>query len=253
MKAVWAWLGLAAMLVQAAGAEATEDGACAAQQARVEAEAGLLATAKDEFGALRSIGDSALAALRQCPGSARLWYLAARAAEVLEVPSAGQAFAASGGLKEIVAQAAAHAPGSAPVATVAARVDGGSAAARRALALDADYLPARCALAEALAREGAMAQALELVPASAGRGPQHLTRARVLLAAGRHEQAAQEARRAAPGAADELTPRAVSYRDAQEVLGLALLGLNRPTEARQALRAAAAAGSLAAQARLSKP
>src|SRR6266571_3760908 len=69
----------------------------------VEAEVLRVRVAKDDLGAFRAVGDKALSALRLCPQSARLWYLAARSAEVLESPSNGQAFAAEGGLKRIVA------------------------------------------------------------------------------------------------------------------------------------------------------
>lgn len=238
--------GLFASIAQA------QPGQCLRLESGVEADVGMLAMAKDEIGAFRSIGDRALDALLQCPQSARLWYLAARSAEVLENPSGGQAFAASGGLKKIVADALSHAPTSAAVATVSARVEGDSAAARKAFALDPNYAPGRRALAEALAREGAVDEALGLAAAGSRRGPMHLTRARVLLAGGRYPEALREATRVTPAEPDELSPAADLYRDAQEVRGFALLGLNRRAEARKVLRTAASVGSIAAQAQLAR-
>ncbi len=55
-----------------------------------------------------------------------------------------------------------------------------------------------------------------------------------------------------PGEPDEFSPAVEMYRDKQEVLGFALLDLQKTAEARKALRAAAAAGSVAAQRYLAK-
>jgi hypothetical protein len=225
---------------------------CAGLESGVESEVRRLPMAKDEIGVFRAIGDRALDALGQCPQSSRLWYLATRSAEVLESRSNGQAFAASGGLKKIVADALSHAPSSAAVVTVAARVEGSSTLARKALALDPRYQPARRALAETLAREGAVEEALRVATVDDRRGPMHLTRARVLLAAKRPGDAVQEAKKITPSEPDELSPAADMHRDEQEVLGFALLELNRPAEAMKALRAAASAGSVAAQKQLGK-
>jgi hypothetical protein len=225
---------------------------CAVLESGVEAEVQRLPMAADDVGVFRTIGDRAIDALQQCPQSGRLWYLAARSAEVLETRSNGQAFAASGGLHTIVADALAHAPFSAPVATVAARVEGSSALARKALTLDPTYQPARRALAETLAREGAVDEALRVATVDARPGLMHLTRARVLLASKRPADAAQEARKSTGIQPDEISPAGDTYRDSQEVLGFALLEMRRPAEARKALQAAAAAGSVAAQKELAK-
>ncbi len=168
---------------------------CPSLESGVEAEVLRVRVAKDDLGAFRAVGDKALSALRLCPQSARLWYLAARSAEVLESPSNGQAFAAEGGLNRIVADALSHAPSSAPAATVAARVQVSSSLARKALALDPNYQPARRALAELLAKEGAIDEALRLASAKTPSGPMHLTRAHVLLAAKRPAEAVAEARK----------------------------------------------------------
>src|SRR5207237_1026956 len=208
--------------------------------------------ASDDVGVFRTVGDRALAALKECPRSARLWYLAARSAEVLESPANGQAFAAEEGLKKIVADALSHSPSSAPVATVAARVQGSSSLARKALALDPHYQPARRALAELLAKEHAVDEALQHTT-KAESPPMHLTRARVLLAAKRPAEAVAEARKiVTQSEPDELAPAVESYRDTQEVLGFALLDLHKTAEAQKALRAAAAAGSVASQRYLAK-
>lgn len=226
---------------------------CASLESGVEAEVRRVAVASDDLSVFRAVGDKALAALRQCPQSARLWYLAARSAEVLENPSNGLAFAGEGGLKRIITDALSHSPSSAAIITVAARVRGSSSLARKAFALDPNYQPARRALAELLAKEGAINEALRLVVAKAGSGPMHLTRARVLLAAKRPSEAVAEARKITiPGEPDELSPAVEIYRDTQEVLGFALLDLHKTAEAQKALRSAASAGSVAAQRYLAK-
>lgn len=235
-----------------AGLAQAQPDPCPALTAGAEAQVVRQRMAKDDLGAFRSIGERALQALAQCPRSDRLWYLAARSAEVLAAHQAGDAFAEHGGLKKIVSQALAAAPESAAVATIAARLDQGSALARKAHQLDSDYAPARRALAEALAREGAIEEALQLATPPAAAGPMHLTRSRVLLAAGRPAQALTQARLAGSGDPDEPTPTIDRHRDVQEALGLALLALKRPGEARKALAAAAASGSLAARQALAR-
>ncbi|HXP88614.1 MAG TPA: hypothetical protein VN841_28040 [Bryobacteraceae bacterium] len=226
---------------------------CASVESRVDVDVQRVRVAENQLGAFRGVGDQALSALRQCPESARLWYLAARSAEILEGPMDGQAFTANGGLKKIVADALAHAPSSAPVVTVAARVQGSSSLARKAVALDPNYQPAQRALAELLAKEGAFEEALRYASAQTPSGPMRLTRARVLLAAKRPAEAVEEVRKVAvPGEPDELAPSVEMYRDAQEVLGFALLDLRKTAEGRKALEAAAAAGSMAAQRYLAK-
>jgi hypothetical protein len=220
---------------------------CVGLESGVEAEVVGLPVASDDVGLFGTVGDQALAALRQCPQSTRLWYLAARSAEVLENPSNGQAFAAEGGLKKIVADALSHAPKSAPVLTVAARVQHSSALARKAVALDSGYQPARRALAELLAEEGSIEEAL-LLTANPRSDAMRLTRARVLLAAKRPAEAVAEIRKIPRSASpDELSPVVEMHRDTQEVLGFALLDLKQTAQGQEALRAAAAAGSVAAQ------
>jgi len=235
------------------GSALAQQSPCSGLESGVEAAVLRVGMAEDDLGAFRAVGDKALAALRHCPQSARLWYLAARSAEVVEILTNGQAFAASGGLKKIVADALSHAPSSAQVVTVAARVQGSSALARRAIALDPRYHPARRALADLLAKEGGIDEALRLASVNPLTGPMLLTRARVLLAAKRPAEAVAEAKRVMKsGEADELSPRVEMYRDSQEVLGFALLSLQKRAEAEKALRAAAAAGSITAQRYLTK-
>lgn len=223
-----------------------DQGPCSGLEADLQVSVRLLHAVADQVGAMRRIGDRALADLRECPDSARLWYLAARSAEVL----GGQDSGGSSDLHRIVADALSHAPASAPVVTVGARVERSSTLAQRAMALDPNYQPARRALAEALARDGDIQAALDLAVANDASGPMHLTRARVLLAANRYADAVREARKISPSTADEMSLSTDLYRDSQEALGFALLGLAQPTEAQRALRAAASAGSAAARAQL---
>jgi tetratricopeptide (TPR) repeat protein len=235
---------------------AAHGSSCKDLEAGVESKVSTLASAEDDLGLFRSIGDEALDAVKQCPVSARLWYLAARAAEVLEVPMSGKAFEEFGGLKKIVCDAMSHVPKSVEIATIAARVDGTAAAARKALAIDPEYTPARRALAIALAKEGAIDEALRLCSAKSFFGADQLTRGRVLLAANRPSEAASEAKKAlAAGRPDpaEPTPAIEIQRDANEVLGFALLKEGHKSEAQRAFRIAAAAGSSAAQSQISRP
>jgi hypothetical protein len=193
--------------------------------------------AADDLGVFRTIADRSQAGLRTCKDSARLWYLAARAAEVLDEK----------GLKEIVADALAHAPNSAPVLTVGARVQGSASLARKAHEVDPAYQPARRALAELLAKQGGVEEALRLT-ANPSSDAMRLTRARVLLAAKRPAEAVTEIRKLPKSPdSDEPSPAVEMRRDTQEVLGFALLDLHKMVEAEKALRAAAAAGSTAAQ------
>jgi hypothetical protein len=235
-----------AALICAANALA-QPATCAALESGVEVEVQSLAFVKDDVGLFRTIGRRAIDALTRCPESARLWYLATRSAEVLDQRFKERSFPENGGLRTLLADARAHAPASAAIATVAARVDGGSAAARIALALDPAYPPARRALAEALAREGSIDEALALVVAHGRSASMQLSRARILLAGKRPTDALREANRALAGKADELSPAADLPRDAHEARGFALLALHRPADAKRALRAASAAGSVAAR------
>jgi hypothetical protein len=64
----------------------------------------------------------------------------------------------------------------------------------------------------------------------------------------RPAEAVAEARKiVTPGEPSELSPTVEMYRDTKEVLGFALLDFQNTFEAQKALRAAAAAGSVAAQ------
>ena len=108
----------------------------------------------------------ALAGTRVCPQSARLWYLASRAGEVMKDATGSDVFVGSGGLQKVLGEARARAPRSAAVVTVAARLEGSTALARLALELDPAYQPARCALAELLARDGAIPEALRIAVVS---------------------------------------------------------------------------------------
>lgn len=226
---------------------------CAAIERRTNALVLALPAVADEMGAYRELGDAALEGTAVCPASAKLWYWAARSAEVLEGPLAGAAFAAAGGAATIAREAEVHVPGSVGIATVVARLAGTEAAARRALALDASYPPARRALAAALLKEGAPEEASKLMSSAGGTGPDRLTRARILLALGRAKEAAAEARTARDRPEpdpSELTPSFEVLRDANETLGLALRAQGRAVEAGPFLKAAAAAGSQMARAAL---
>jgi hypothetical protein len=243
MKIIILWLACVLRGIPPAQASS-----CATLESRAEADVQALALAEEQSGAFRHLGDDALSAVRECPQSARLWYLAVRSAEVLEAPMNGRAFDNYGGLKRIAGDALTHAPNSAPVVTVAARVLDDENLARKAVTLDQGYQPARRALAELLAKTGAFEEALRYAVAGSPSDSMRLTRARVLLAAKRPAEAVSEARRVgSPGTPDELSPAVEVHRDQQEVLGFALLDVGKTSEGRKALEAAAASGSVAAQ------
>jgi tetratricopeptide (TPR) repeat protein len=244
MKATLA-LALALSVSVAGGARAD----CGQVERNVAEQASDLPEVADDIGALRGLGEAAIAALSTCPNSARLWYFAARAAEVLD-EHYGRATFAPETAASLASAAAAHAPQSAEVATIVARETGKLADARRAYDLNPDYAPARRAYAEALAQAGKPDEALKRL-AGSDRLDQ-LARARVLLRAQRLREAESAARRAlsAPAMDGEPGPEAAFAREANEALGLALVGEGRKREAREPLETAAGLGSRAAQAAL---
>jgi tetratricopeptide (TPR) repeat protein len=223
---------------------------CLEVEDRIDAEVARLRAAEDSLTLLRRIGTDSLAAVTDCPSSDRLWYLAARAAELLELPSGGQAFIAYGGFKTIVGDAEAHRPASFAIATIGARLDGSSAAARRALTLNPDYPPARRALAFALSREGNIEESLGVATIQRPHAADHLVRAKILLAGDRPLESEKEAEAAikAPGSdPDEVTLPIELQRDANETLGFALLKQGQTERAKRAFRIAAADGSIPAR------
>jgi len=231
------------------GAAARAD--CLQAERSAASHAAGAAAAMDQAGALHAAGEAALKALANCPDSARLWYLAARAAEILDEQYGKPAFPPETAA-DLAAKAAAHAPQSAPVAVVAARATGRPDDARHAYQLDASYPPARRVYALTLAEAGEADKALGLVT-GADRADR-LARARILLAARRFAEAAAAARaaEATPPAGDgEPTLESLFRCDVAETLGLALLGQGRRREAQEPLSVAAALGSRKAAAALS--
>lgn len=222
---------------------------CSAVERDVDAQAAQLSMTADQLGALRALGDAARAGLKTCPFSEPLLYRAARTAEVLDAMGEGAQAGA------VARDALDHAPGSARIATVLARIEGTEQAARHAYDLDPHYTPAALALALVLARAGKVAEALALANLGGGGAMADLARARVQLAAGRPRDAVVLARRAlnpAQSGSEELAPSALIARDGNEVLGLALLADGKTREALGPLRAASSLGSTAAAAELRK-
>jgi hypothetical protein len=244
---------LMASLLLAMSGSAKADDDCPRLARDVEAGAALASSAADTDGALRGLGAQAREALRRCPNSEPLLYLAARTAE-LGYGDGPRSSGPAPGAREFANAAVASQPGSVRLQTVAARLDGGVAAARRAFEADSKYAPARVALALALALAGEhdAAAALKLLPEHAGTVTERIARARVLLAVGRAPDAAREA--AAAGAAKEeeieLLPARDLERDAQEVWGLALVAQSRSRDAAPHLKLAAGLGSASAAAAL---
>jgi hypothetical protein len=245
LLAVW-------LLSASVGASAGED--CARAERDAQAQMTLAAAAADMDGALRTLHVAVREAAARCPDSEPLSYIAARTGE-LGYGDDPRASGPSPQARQFTEDAMARHPDSVRLATVLARIDGSSASARHAYDLDKTYVPARLALALALANEGNSAEALKLVPAvntknltvSAG-----IARARVLLAAGRGSDAVHDASaaRKAPGREIEIVPPRDLERDAQEVWGLALIAAGQPRQAAPHLKTAAALGSARASAAL---
>ena len=195
---------------------------------------------------LASIYDQATQGAERCPDSEGLAYLRLRAAALGRGARVGrQAPSADDEWRMLTTFLAARFPQSAQIATVQARASGTAADARKALALNPKYLPARVALAAAL-RSSLPTEALTyLTPerdlATVSDGYTVLARARWALgdSAGAIEAAKQALHARAfrliePDARD---PRPLS--GAHEVMGQALLAKKRFGEAATHLKLAA--------------
>ncbi len=138
------------------------------------------------------------------------------------------------------------------IATIVARLDGSVDAARRAMALDPSYAPARTALAVALAakRDASAALATLTEAESSPSAAALIVRARIKLMAGDANGALAEAlaaRNAAQKKEPEPTPTRDILRDAEELLGLSSRALGKPLEARRHLERAVSLGSAKAR------
>ncbi|WP_158879646.1 hypothetical protein [Rhodanobacter sp. L36] len=238
---------LTCLLAVSSRAAATD---CAAIERHVRAVAQTLPYVADQTGAIQALGQSAANALHDCSDSAPLWYTAARAAEVLDAAQQPAELRALGDPKQIARDGASHAPRSAPIATVLARLDASMASARHAYDLDPNYRPAQRALALALAKSGAIDQAQRLLPDHPSTGADRIAIARILLIAGHASDAAAEAKKALDASTmdtDEWAPGEELLRDGNEVHGFALLAEGKPREADRALHIAAIHGSQAAR------
>jgi hypothetical protein len=246
------WIAIWFLLAFATSSSAEN---CTDIERRLEVRVRSLAVARDQLGVFRGLGETALTGLKNCPDSVKLWYFAARSAEVLEVPFAGAAFSGDGGAKKIARDAIAHVANSAPLVTILARIDGTAASARRAHEIDPGYRPARRVLAIALAKEGAISEALQILDLPDLSSADRIARARALLAAGHAEAAVSEAKKSLDQPLTdpaEPTPEVELFRNGNEVLGFALLAAGRTKDALRVLRSAATVGSRAAQLELDK-
>jgi|GEM_PF-5929271 len=206
--------------------------------------------AADQWGPIDTMRRVGLQGIRQCPNSEQLWYAAVRSIELIGMPPD---HTGSATLSSLLAEAVQHEPTSARIATVSARVTLNLDQARRAVALDPKYPPARRALAVALAHAGQVQEALRLCQSTHPTKEDELTRARILLNAGRPIEALPVARKAVASnnlELKEVVPAQLLDREAHELLGFALLKADRSREATQAFRIAASEGSVAAQQQL---
>ncbi len=124
---------------------------------------------KEPEGTVKMVFEDATRSLATCPGREGLAYLRVRSAElgrgvlVGDLPPGGL-----GALRELTNGAAAQFPDSPRILTVAARVTRDPGLARRALAANPAYLPARVALADMLADAGDWPGAEKVLPDARG-------------------------------------------------------------------------------------
>lgn len=211
--------------------------------------------AMDEGGALVMLREAAQGGLRECPDLEPQGYTAARIAELGYAPGARRSAVPTADAQALAQEAAQRHPKSQRIVTLLARLDGSVDMARRALALDPAYAPARVQLALALAATGTRDEALALL--SQGRDADRIAsewnaRAKIRMMAGDIPAAIKDARaaRVAVKREAELMPGTDTIRDTQEILGLALLAQGRAQDAAVHLELASAVGSLKAQAAL---
>jgi hypothetical protein len=248
-------ISAALVIVAVSAAPALAMAADCAEVARAfAAELTLSAGAANEDGALRRLQESALSGIRSCPDLEPQLYIAARTAELGYAAGAPRGNGPTVEARNLAYEASMRQPRSARIATVLARIDGTVAAARRAYEIDPNYTPARLQLVLALAAAGSKGEALSLLPSGKmmDTASERIARARVLLAAGEAQAAAGEAEAAhrARKPEAEIVPGRDLERDAQEVLGFALLASHRVNQAESHLKAAAALGSTKARAQL---
>lgn len=236
--------GLIALGSAAAAAET-----CAETESRLRARAAELDVVADQESALRGVAADALAATATCTANERLWYLAARGAEVIDPGNGEDPLGAGADALTIAHNGLSHAESSAALETIIARLTGEIEPARQAIAIAPDYRPAHRALAVALAREGRSAEALAVL----GDGqttPDRMARARVFLALSRPADAIRESQAALAGPfknPDEPTPISAFQEEINETLGLALIAAGKPGQAKASLKRAADLGSEAAR------
>jgi hypothetical protein len=214
----------------------------------------IVALAREQTGAFRALFDQSYEAYQSCPDAELVGYALARSTELgfanLPVELDGQTLTNAAA---VIERLGSRQPRSGRIATVRARQVSTMASAQAALAVDPSYSPATLALAAATMANDPKA-ALKLmdgirdIKALPGF---HTLRARILLAAGNARAAAIEARHDIDGAwADTIEPfwMVGVRREAEEVLGRALLASGRRPQALSHLRAAAELGSAAARA-----
>jgi hypothetical protein len=206
----------------------------------------LSAGAMDDDGAFALLRMAAEEDLRACPDLEPQRYYLARMAELGYAASgARRADGPDPGARALAEESLRKFPLSVRIATVAARLNGSIEAARRAVALDPDYAPARTALAAALAAKGETSAALASLARSSQSAAAFIVRARIKLSAGDANGAFAEAVAASNAREKDVepTPRRDILRDTEELLGLSSRTLGKSPEARRHLERAASLGS----------
>jgi len=246
------WLAVVAALALGSAPASAQVVNCAGLADVFTGRLALSAGAMDEDGAFALLLSAAEKDLRSCPELEPQHYYLARMAELgYSTTGARRADGPDAGARMLAEESMQKYPRSVRIATVAARLDGSVEAARRAMALDPGYAPARTALAAALAAKGDTSAALTTLAgaASSQSAAALIVRARIKLTAGdavgAHADAlaARSARQKEP----EPTPGRDILRNMEELLGLSSRALGKSQEARKFLERAASLGSAKAR------
>jgi hypothetical protein len=159
---------LATILARAeAPSTASEPADCARTATSLLQTLELASFEKEPEGTVRKVFDDATKAEVRCPANELVAYVRLRSTELGKGAFIGDLTpSAREELRTEARKAATRFPHAVQILTIDARADGTTAAARRAMAADDNYVPAKVALAAALIRGGDSSGAVELLEAT---------------------------------------------------------------------------------------
>jgi hypothetical protein len=203
--------------------------------------------AKEPQDKIRQVFDTATSAQVRCPASEELAYLRVRSAELGQGAFLGEKLtpAADAEWRRLAHAVAQRFPRSARILTVDARGTNSVDTARRAVALDEHYVPAKVAVATALVAAGEADQAAKILDGLPGletTSDGFTTLARARLATNDLQGAARAANmeltHRQPDLVEADAGRSWPIWEAHEIAALAAIGLKQYDEAARHLRAA---------------